>query len=255
MTTSRGNRFEDFFAVDAYVSMKNLLYNYLLRKRTIRKCMLKQEKGLILEVGSGLSPMVTDSDNIVYSDLSFTALRTLKSCQGKGLFVTADAMHLPFKSGSFSNVICSEVLEHLPEDRPALQQIATVIKQGGSLILTFPHRQVYFALDDRFVNHFRRYELREIEERLKEAGLNPVEVRKVLGPMEKIIMVIVISAISIIQRLRRLKSNERTPSRIWRFVIPIFKLLNRFFCLPMWLDAHMAPRFLSAVLLIRSVKL
>ena len=131
MTTSRGNRFEDFFADDAYVSMKNLLYNYLLRKRTIRKCMLKQERGLILEVGSGLSPMVTDSDNVVYSDLSFTALRTLKSRQGKGFFVTADAMHLPFKSGSFSKVICSEVLEHLPEDRPALQQIATVMQARG----------------------------------------------------------------------------------------------------------------------------
>ena len=61
MTSSRGNRFEDFFADDAYVSMKNLLYNYLLRKRAIRKCLLKQERGLILEVGSGLSPMVTDS--------------------------------------------------------------------------------------------------------------------------------------------------------------------------------------------------
>ena len=46
MTPFRGNRFEDFFADDAYVSLKNLLYNYLLRKRTIRKCMQKQEKGL-----------------------------------------------------------------------------------------------------------------------------------------------------------------------------------------------------------------
>ena len=131
MTPSRGNRFEDFFADDAYVSLKNLLYNYLLRKRAIRKCMKKQERGLILEVGSGLSPMVTDSDDVVYSDFSFTALRTLKRRQGKGFFVTADAMHLPFKSGSFSQVICSEVLEHLPEDRPALRQMATVMKPGG----------------------------------------------------------------------------------------------------------------------------
>ena len=251
-----GNRFEDFFADNAYVSLKNILYNYLLRKRMIRRCMQKQESGLILEVGSGLSPMVViDSENVVYSDLSFTALRTLKRRQGKGFFVTADAMHLPFKSGSFLKVICSEVLEHLPEDRPALRQMAAVMKPGGSLILTFPHRRVYFARDDRFVNHFRRYELSEMEERLREVGLNPVEVRKVLGPMEKIIMVMVISAITIIQRLRRVKSNERAPSRVWRFVVPIFKLLNRLFCLPMWLDAQMAPRFLSAVLLIRSVKL
>ena len=129
------------------------------------------------------------------------------------------------------------------------------MKPGGSLILTFPHRRCYFARDDRFVNHFRRYELSEMEERLREAGLNPVEVRKVLGPLEKIIMVIVISAISIIQSLRRVKSNERAPSRAWRFVVPVFKWLNLLFCLPMWLDARIAPRFLSAILLIRSVKL
>jgi SAM-dependent methyltransferase len=255
MTPSRGNRFEDFFSDDAYVSMKNILYNYLLRKRMIRKCMLKQEKGLLLEIGSGISPMVTDSDNVVYSDLSFTALRTMKSRHERGFFVTADAMHLPFKSGSFSRVVCSEVLEHLPEDRPALQQIATVLHPGGSLILTFPHRRDYFTRDDRYVNHFRRYELSEMEERLREAGLNPVEVQKVLGPMEKIIMVIVISAISSLQRVRRIRSDGRVPSRVWQVGVPVVKLLNRLFCLPMWLDAKIAPRFLSAVLLIRSVKL
>ena len=255
MTSSHDNRFEDFFTDDAYVSMKNLLYNYLLRKRMIRRCMLKQEKRLILEVGSGLSPMVTDSNNIVYSDLSFTALQTLKRTRNKGFFVTADAMHLPFKSGSFSTIVCSEVLEHLPEDRPALRQMVTVMETGGSLLLTFPHRQFYFARDDRFVNHLRRYELSEMKERLREAGMNPVEVRKVLGPMEKIMMLTAISAISIAQRLRRVKSSERPSSRVWQVVVPIFKLLNRLFCLPMWLDAQIAPRFLSAVLLVRSVKL
>ena len=76
--------------------------------------MQRQEGGLILEVGSGLSPMVTDSDRVVYSELSFPALRTLKRMPEKGFLVAADAVHLPFKSGSFSQVICSEVLEHLP---------------------------------------------------------------------------------------------------------------------------------------------
>ena len=164
-------------------------------------------------------------------------------------------MHLPFKSGSFSQVVCSEVLEHLPDDRPALRQMAAVMETGGSLILTFPHRRVYFARDDRFVNHFRRYELGEMEERLREAGIESRGNAKssrtygkdydgdcYLGHIHS-------------QRLRRVKSNERPPSRVWQFVVPVFKLLNRLFCLPMWLDAQIAPRFLSAVLLIRSVKL
>ena len=37
-------------------------------------------------------------------------------------------------------------------------------------------------------------------------------------------------------------------------ILPIFKWLNRLYCLPVRLDNWAMPRFLSAVLLIRSVK-
>jgi SAM-dependent methyltransferase len=255
MTTSHGNRFEDFFAEEAYITLKNHLYNYLLRKRAVRNCTQAKERGLILEVGSGLSPMITDTNDIVYSELSFPALRNLIKSQRKGFFVNADAMHLPFKSGSFSLAICSEVLEHLQDDRSALREITAVIKQGGSLILTFPHRRCYFACDDRFVNHLRRYDLVEMEDRLREAGLNPVAVQKVLGPLEKITMFLIISAITVIQRLRHVQNYGATPSWMWKIIIPFFKWTNYLFSMPIWLDAQIAPRFLSSVLLIRSVKL
>ena len=215
MISPRGNRFEDFFADDAYVVLKNFLYNYLLRKRAIETCLRGDEKGLILEIGSGLSPTVTESENVVYSELSFSALRTLKSRQRRGFFVAADATHLPFKTASFSQVVCSEVMEHLPEDRPAFREMAAVLRAGGSLILTFPHRRDYFACDDRFVNHYRRYELGEMEERLREVGLNPVEIRKVLGPLEKITMMLATSAISCFQRMRGDKDREREAAREW----------------------------------------
>jgi hypothetical protein len=55
--------------------------------------------------------------------------------------------------------------------------MAAVIISGGSLILTFPHRRSYIAGDDRFVKHFRRYELGEMKTNLDEAGLETVEVR------------------------------------------------------------------------------
>lgn len=255
MTLDRSNRFEDFFTDDAYVVLKNFLYNYLLRKRAVKKCMQRQEKGLILEVGSGLSPMVTDSDDIVYSELSFTALKSLQKIQARGFFVVADATHLPFKTGSFTQVVCSEVLEHLPEDRPALREMAEVLKKGGSMILTFPHRQDYFACDDRFVGHFRRYELQEMEERLKEVELNLAEIRKVLGPLEKLTMMFVVSAVSFLQRLRGGKSDSGEKAATWRIIAPLFKWCNHLYGVPVWLDARLFPRSLAAVLLIRAVKL
>jgi len=167
MTALKKNRFEDFFADASYVALKNHLYNYLLRKRAVGKCVQKQENGPILEVGSGLSPMITGSNLVTYSELSFEALRYLKNAQKRGCFVVADAAHLPFKEGAFCQVVCSEVLEHLPEDRRALEQMARVMKKGGSLIVTFPHRRRYFAGDDRFVSHLRRYELDEMTQLLR----------------------------------------------------------------------------------------
>jgi len=247
------NRFEDFFTDENYVLLKNFLYNYLLRKRAIGKCRRGLKEGPVLEVGSGLSPMVTASDLIVYSELSFAALRTLKQRQGRGCFVAADAARLPFKPGVFSQVICSEVIEHLPDDRTALREMAAVLKTHGSLLLTFPHRRDWFARDDSFVGHQRRYELREVEERLREAGLNPAEIRKVLGPLEKATMMAVVTALSFIPRFcaERRPAGGGTGRRI---IPPLFKWLNLAYCLPVWLDAHIFPRSLATVLLVRAVK-
>lgn len=254
MTPAGGNRFEDFFADDAYVSLKNHLYNYLLRRRAVRKCILSGRDDLLLEVGSGLSPMVAGSDRIVYSDLSHPALRMLKKGQGRGLFVVADATHLPFRSHSFSQVVCSEVLEHLPEDRPALGEIASVMKPGGSFVLTFPHRRSYFAADDRFVNHFRRYEREEMEANLKEAGLETVEIRKVLGPLEKITMRMVVSLIPVLGRFKKKERDSGPRALSTPFAVTAFRWLNRLYCVPVWLDARLSPQRLCSVLLFRAVK-
>jgi SAM-dependent methyltransferase len=212
-----------------------------------------QKKDLILEVGSGLSPMLDGSERIVYSELSFSALKTLKKNQVIGIYVVADATHLPFKAGSFSQVICSEVLEHLPDDRPALREMSSVVKIGGSLILTFPHRKDYFAYDDHFVSHFRRYELPEMQQRLKEVELDTVEIRKVFGPLEKLTMLVVVSVVSLLQRIRC--ENKTIGLKTgWRIITPLFKWFNLLYCIPIWLDARLFPRSVAAVLLIRSVK-
>jgi ubiquinone/menaquinone biosynthesis C-methylase UbiE len=254
MTSPRSNRFEEFFTDDAYVALKNHLYNYLLRKRAINGNLQKQKDELILEVGSGLSPMVTGSQRVIYCELSFDALKALRRSQTRGVFVVADAAHLPFKPDSFPQAICSEVLEHLPDDREALRQMAGVMKTGGSLILTFPHRHRYFAIDDRFVNHFRRYELNEMEKRLREVGLHPAHVNKVLGPLEKVTMMLLTSVIPIVSRLRKRSRNKGGRAGWLRFVTPVFAIVNWLFCLPVWVDARLTPRSLSSVLLIKAVK-
>lgn len=49
-----------------------------------------------------------------------------------------DARHLPFKSNSFDLVICSEVLEHIPDDAGAVSELVRILKPGKILAVSVP---------------------------------------------------------------------------------------------------------------------
>ncbi len=253
MHQTEPNHFQTFYEEDKYVHLKNYLYNYLLRKRAVEKNLHYERYDLILEVGSGISPMITRTDRIIYTDLSFSAIKILRQEQRIGRYVVADAMHLPFKAAVFSHAVSSEVLEHLEDDHEALKELARVMRRSGRLMVTFPHRRKYFANDDRFVNHFRRYELAEMEHRLKAAGFRPMVIQKVLGPLEKITMCFVVFCFSVLQNRKPREIKNARKIKWINVFVPFFNWLNRLYMGPVWLDAIIMPRALSAVLLIDSI--
>jgi SAM-dependent methyltransferase len=254
MSVSQIDNFGSLFENENYVLLKNYLYNYLLRKKAVEKNITIGNQGFVLEVGSGLSPMVTNTNTVVYSEFSLEALRILKAKNGRGSYVAADGMQLPFKTGCFDHTICSEVLEHLADDRQALQELARVMKPSGQVIITFPHRKFYFAYDDHFVKHLRRYELSEMEDRLQAVGLRPVSIQKVLGPLEKVTMWSVVVCFSFMKKSKLNRSKVKGPSKLMSIVAPLFKWANVFYAGLAWLDAKIMPRSLATVLLIRAKK-
>lgn len=50
----------------------------------------------------------------------------------------ADATQLPFADHSFDKIICSEVLEHIPNYQGVLAEIERILKPGGLLAITVP---------------------------------------------------------------------------------------------------------------------
>lgn len=98
--------------------------------------------------------------------------------QGASLAVQGDALALPFADGSFDRIIAAEVLEHIPDDRGALAELARVLAPGGRIAVTVPARlpeRVNWALDSEYHDfpggHIRIYRQRELEERMQEVGL------------------------------------------------------------------------------------
>lgn len=64
--------------------------------------------------------------------------------------VKADITDLPFEDSSFDVVFCNHVLEHIPDDTRAMQELYRVLKPGGFGIFQIPqdlHREITFEDD------------------------------------------------------------------------------------------------------------
>ena len=92
--------------------------------------------------------------------------------------VRGDATRMPFPGGAFDRVIAAEVLEHIPDDRQALREIARVLRPGGQVAVTVPAwlpERICWRLSDDYHNvpggHVRIYTRAEMETKLAQAGL------------------------------------------------------------------------------------
>ncbi len=251
------HRFEEFFVRDSYVALKNHLYNYRERKRVIGQRLDQQPRGLVLEVGSGLSPIVTERDDVIYSELSHRALLELRRLQPRGRFVVADGTKLPFAEGVIAQVVCSEVLEHVENDHVAIAELGRVLKPGGTAYITVPHKRAYYGIDDRYVRHFRRYEISEMQEKIERGGLRLGRLQKVLGPIEKVTMWSVVVMVSTFERITGRDQNSASSGfgkSFSRAIEPLFKWFNRVYGLIARADAAVMPRSLAAVILFEAEK-
>lgn len=95
--------------------------------------------------------------------------------------IQGDALHLPFADGTFDRVICSEVLEHIPNDEAAMRELSRVLRPGGTMAITVPRygpERINWALSDEYHNvpggHVRIYRRSVLEERLRAAGMKVV---------------------------------------------------------------------------------
>lgn len=75
-----------------------------------------------------------------------------------------------FKSKKFDSIVCLNVLEHIKNDQLALDNLFSLLKTGGRLVLLIPAHQFLYGEIDKLINHYRRYNKTEIVGRLKKIG-------------------------------------------------------------------------------------
>jgi ubiquinone/menaquinone biosynthesis C-methylase UbiE len=94
-------------------------------------------EGFVLDMLLAPRPNLT----VVGADLDHEAL-----CRGRTLFpnipfVRADIRQLPYPAHSFDLVVCTEVLEHLPDPQVALQEMCRV--SGRYCLFSVPHEPLF----------------------------------------------------------------------------------------------------------------
>jgi SAM-dependent methyltransferase len=97
--------------------------------------------------------------------------------KGSWMTAMADVTTLPFKDESFDLIICSEVLEHVPDNILAIKELMRVLKLGKDIVVSVPSfipERICWAISESYYlepgGHIRIYKKRELKNLLESAG-------------------------------------------------------------------------------------
>jgi dolichol-phosphate mannosyltransferase len=90
----------------------------------------------VLDIGCGSGRIIQDLSKAVGVDILLPKLRFLSGRHSR--LVQGTLFALPFPDGVFHAVVCSEVIEHVPDRPEVFQEMTRVLRPGGMLILGTP---------------------------------------------------------------------------------------------------------------------
>lgn len=152
----------------------------------------------LLDLGCGFGRHAFEAlrrgGRVVACDMAFPELEqvvgTAEAMRGAGEIgpdllcasVNGDGTRLPFADNSFDRIIASEVMEHVPDDLCALEELTRVLRPGGTIAITIPAwfpEKVCWKITDQYHapfvpgGHVRIYTEEELRQKMRGAGLVP----------------------------------------------------------------------------------
>ena len=119
----------------------------------------------ILDAGAGERPYKKACRHLKYFSQDFAQYNG--TGDGKGIqagewnngghdFV-CDVTDIPVSDSSFDNVLCTEVLEHVPDPVQAFKELHRVVRPGGRIVITVPFNSITHFAPYHFCTGFSSY--------------------------------------------------------------------------------------------------
>ncbi len=153
------------------------------RNYNLYRFILKRLKGSsVLDIGCGaghflnlagskgfLTSGIEENQDLI--DLS-------KKMYGKDLGIKKGRVEsLNSEKRKFDTIVMIDVLEHIENDRGALQSIHEKLNPEGRVVILVPAYQFLYGKRDKNIGHFRRYTKNELTKKMRDAGFTIIESR------------------------------------------------------------------------------
>jgi SAM-dependent methyltransferase len=190
------------WAYQADYEMEDRHWWFRSRRRVLWALLERAEIGpspRILDAGCGTGRNLAEFGRLGPAEGVDISPQVVEFCRQRGLQGVREAVveDLPFEDARFDLIFATDVIEHLPDDLPALGELRRVAASDARLVVTVPAYNWLWSDHDRAYHHYRRYTRPMLRSRMRAGGWEPMIdtyfYSSLLAP---------VAAVRLVQRLR-----------------------------------------------------
>ena len=175
--------FDKEFSLQTTYTLAPWQESYILK---IKKYLLNKDykNSTLLDIASGTGYVAVEMARlgmkVIACDLSHRAIENLKDYKKKFLLknlklIECRAEEIPLKSESVDYIVTNAILEHIPNEKKAINEWKRLLKPGGKIFITVPLEFRYIwpflwlinYLHDKRIGHLRRYSFNSLKRKFK----------------------------------------------------------------------------------------
>lgn len=160
---------------EAYVNMRKTeaIHWWFKARREIISSTIKKlelpDDAEILEIGCGTGgnlSMLSAFGNVsaIEKDSSAISFAQQKTGNKYDIRYGSCPTEIPFTSKKFDLICMLDVLEHIKDDQETIHTLKKLLKKNGYFLLTVPAYSWLWGAHDKFLHHYRRYTLKDINQ-------------------------------------------------------------------------------------------